>query len=340
MSWRVEKRERGCGMRVRHVLSISEIGSETLSQLVGRSLEIAHNQDGLGHPLRDKVIGIYFRGSSTRTRTSFTVGALRLGASTIAYGPNDLQVATGETISDTARVLSGFINALVIRTNGPDSEMKEFAAQDQMAVINAMSEDEHPTQAIADLTTILEEFGRLDGIHILYLGEGNNTAASLALAVAQTPGMKLTLVTPEGYGLPERFLESASAYARQFGAVVEHHHRIDCLPQAVDVVYTTRWQTMGVPKADQNWRTRFQPYAVTPDLMARVSVDSRTIFLHDLPAVRGDDVLDCVLDGPQSRAFPQARNKLNSAMAVLEWCLGKSEQRQLQKRRVTSAASD
>ena len=327
-------------MGVRHILSVSELGTETLALLVRRSLEIAQNQDRLGHPLRDKVVGIYFRGSSTRTRTSFTVGALRLGASTIAYGPNDLQVATGETIADTARVLSGFLNALVIRTNGPDSEMKALAAQDQMAVINAMSEDEHPTQAIADLTTILEEFGRLEGVHILYLGEGNNTASSLALAVAQTPGMKLTLVTPQGYGLPQCCLESASAYARQSGAIVEHHHRVDLLPRAVDVVYTTRWQTMGVPKADPNWRTTFRPYAVTPDLMARVSIDSGTIFLHDLPAVRGDDVLDDVLDGPQSRAFRQARNKLNSAMAVLEWCLGKSEQRQLQKRRVSSAASD
>src|SRR5215471_12875824 len=210
--------KKGCGMGVRHILSVSELGTETLALLVRRSLEIAENQDRLGHPLRDKVVGIYFRGSSTRTRTSFTVGALRLGASTIAYGPNDLQVATGETISDTARVLSGFLDALVIRTNGPDAEMKEFASQDQMAIINAMSETEHPTQAIADLATILGEFGHLDDVHILYLGEGNNTAASLAFAVAQTPGMRLTLVTPEGYGLPDRCLESASAHASQSDA--------------------------------------------------------------------------------------------------------------------------
>src|SRR5262249_42987780 len=159
--------------------------------------------------------------------------------------------------------------------------------QDQMAIINAMSETEHPTQAIADLATILGEFGRLDDVHILYVGEGNNTAASLALAVAQTPGMRLTLLTPEGYGLPQQCLDSASAHARQSGAVIEHHHRMDRLPSAVDVVYTTRWQTMGVPKPDPKWRSKFEPYSVTPELMARVSRGSSTIFLHDLPAVRG-----------------------------------------------------
>lgn len=325
-------------MTVRHVLSVSQLGPENLEHLVRRSLVVVQDHGRSGHPLRGKVVGIYFRGSSTRTRTSFTVGALRLGASTIAYGPSDLQVATGETISDTARVLSGFLDALVIRTNGPDSEMKEFADQDQMAIINAMSETEHPTQAIADLATILGEFGRLDDVHILYVGEGNNTAASLALAVAQTPGMRLTLVTPEGYGLPQQCLDSASAHARQSGAVIEHHHRMDRLPSAVDVVYTTRWQTMGVPKPDPKWRSKFEPYSVTPELMARVSRGSSTIFLHDLPAVRGDDVRDDVLDGPQSRAFRQARNKLNSAMAVLEWCLGKSEQSQLQRRRMSTAS--
>jgi len=216
--------------------------------------------------------------------------------------------------------------------------MKDFASQGQMAIVNAMSETEHPTQAIADLATILGEFGHLDDVHILYLGEGNNTAASLAFAVAQTPGMRLTLVTPEGYGLPERCLESASAHASQSGAVIEHHHRMDRLPAAVDVVYTTRWQTMGVPKPDPDWRPKFEPYAVTPDVMARVSKDARTIFLHDLPAVRGADVQDDVLDGPQSRAFRQAHNKLNSAMAVLEWCLSKSEQSHLEKRRVSTAS--
>jgi len=277
-------------------------------------------------PLEGKVVGIYFRKTSTRTRTSFTVGALKLGAGIITYGPNDLQIATGETIEDTARVLSVYLDALVIRTNESVAEMRTLAGQDRMAVVNAMSENEHPTQAIADMITIREAFGRLRDIHILYLGEGNNTTAALAHAVALLPHMRLTIVTPEGYGLPEDFISQVSGVAEQRGSVVEQHHGLDRLPRNVDVVYTTRWQTLGVPKAEQDWQVKFQPYSVTPELMAQVSKPAGTIFLHDLPAVRGAEVLDGVLDGPQSLAFRQAEHKLTGAMAVLSWCVSEENQ--------------
>jgi ornithine carbamoyltransferase len=308
-------------MSAKHVLSVSNLGSERIAQLVDRALVMATDLRGGAKPLAGKTVGLYFRGPSTRTRTAFTVAAMRLGAHTIAYGPNDLQLATGETINDTARVLSGFLDALVIRTNQTIAEMEALAAQNDMSIINAMSENEHPTQAIADLVTLKEALGRLEGVHVLYLGEGNNSAASLALAMSQTPGMRLTLVTPEGYGLPEHELQTARRFAGQHGSVIEHHHDIDMLPKGVDAVYTTRWQTMGVPKADANWREKFLPYSVTAQLMARVSKPGGTIFLHDLPAVRGDDVTDEVLDGAQSVAFRQAQHKLTSAMAVLEWCM-------------------
>lgn len=308
-------------MAVRHVLSLAGVGAEGLARLVDDSLAMAKGFDGGAKPLAGKIVGVYFRGTSTRTRTAFTVGAMRLGAGVISYGPNDLQIATGESIPDTARVLSGFLDVLVIRTNGSFAEMQAFASQDEMAVVNAMSENEHPTQAVADLVTIKEALGRLDGVHILYLGEGNNSAAALALAVALTPKMRLTVVTPEGYGLPAPALEAAAALARERGSVVEQHHGMDDLPRGVEVVYTTRWQTMGVPKSDPDWRDKFAPYSVTPEVMSRVSKPSGTIFLHDLPAVRGAEVVDEVLDGPQSLAFRQARHKMTSAMAVLAWCI-------------------
>jgi len=307
-------------MAIKHLLSIAELGPENLAYLVNRSVTLASGDAGRGRPLDGRAVGIYFTGTSTRTRTSFTVGALRNGAGVVTYGPHDLQIVTGETIADTARVLSGYLDALVIRTNDSMADMQAFARQDEMAIINAMSENEHPTQAIADLSTLKEAFGRLDDIHVLYLGEGNNSAASLALAVSLTRGMRLTLVTPEGYGLPESVLQTAQELARKHGSIIEHHHDVSRLPVAVDAVYTTRWQTMGVPKAEAGWQVKFQPYSVTPTLMAQVSKPS-TIFLHDLPAVRGADVLDEVLDGPQSRAFRQSRHKLFSAMAVLEWCV-------------------
>ncbi len=273
------------------------------------------------HTLSEKVVGVYFRGPSTRTRTSFTVGAYRLGANVITYGPQDLQVTTGESSSDTARVLSGYLDALVVRTNHAQSEMGVLANQEEMSIINAMSAEEHPTQAIADLSTLKENFRRLEGLHVLYLGEGNNTAAALAYSVAQTAEMKLTIVTPEGYGLSDEALGQARELGRQHGGIVEQHHRVDRLPRGVDAVYATRWQTMGVSKDDPHWREKFLPFAVTAEVMAEVSKPSGTVFLHDLPAVRGDDVHDEVLDGAQSLAWRQARHKLFSAMAVLDWCM-------------------
>lgn len=271
-------------------------------------------------PLEGKIVGIYFRRSSTRTRTSFTAAAIKLGGVPIAFGPNDLQISTGETIQDTTRVLAGYLDALVIRTNESIEEMRTFAAQSEMAIINAMSDTEHPTQAIADLITIKQVFGRLNGVKILYLGEGNNTASALALAVAMTEGMRLMVVTPEGYGLPSRFIEEVNGIGRQRGSLVEQHHDAAKLPQGFDVVYTARWQTMGESKPDPNWKEKFIPYRVTQDVMQRVS-NGTTVFMHDLPAVRGDDVVDEVLDGPQSVAFRQAKNKMYGAMAVLTWCL-------------------
>jgi ornithine carbamoyltransferase len=282
---------------------------------------LAHKDNGNKPTLNGKVVGIYFRCSSTRTRTAFSVGAMKLGARIICYGPSDLQLVTGETTQDTARVLANYLNALVVRTNGSIEEMKAMTMQNDMAVINALSELEHPTQSIADLVTIKEIFGRLNDIHVLYLGEGNNTAAALALAMAQIKGMRLTLVTPEGYGLPQSIMNKAATLAAQSGTFISQQHDLDELPRDVDVVYTARWQTMGVPKSDPDWQKKFAPYKVTTELMRRVSKSPKTVFLHDLPAVRNVDVDDEVLDGPQSHAFRQAYHKMTSAMAVLEWSM-------------------
>lgn len=308
-------------MTVRHFLSLSNIGPEVLQHLVVRSVAMAGN-GGQHRPLFGKYVGIYFRCSSTRTRTSFTIGAQRLGAQIISYGPQDLQIATGETVEDTGRVLCGYLDALVVRTNDAGAEMEALARQDEMAVINAMSAEEHPTQAIADLSTLYKIFRRFEGLHVLYIGEGNNTASALALACSQVSGIHLTLMTPEGFGLPNAFLEPAQETARRNGTKIVQTHDLNEMPTGVDAVYTTRWHTMGVPKTDPDWRARFLPFRVSSELMKRASKpNDETIFLHDLPAVRGDDVADEVLDGPQSRAWLQARYKMWSAMAILEWCL-------------------
>ena len=303
----------------RHILSIADLTASDIAGIVRRSVSISANEVDPSDSLTGRVIGIYFRKTSTRTRTSFSVGAARLGATTIAYGPHDLQTNTGETIQDTARVLAGYLDALVIRTAEDIEEMKTLAAQGEMSVINAMSENEHPTQALADLSTIAEHFGQTEAIEVLYMGEGNNTASALALAFSRVRTAKVTILTPPEYGLPNQILRQAQALAREYGAEIKQHHSIDALPDKVDVVYTTRWQTTGTSKADPNWRDAFQQFRVSRAVMEKVSKPGRTIFMHDLPAVRGEEVDAEVIDGPQSIAFRQSRHKLFSAMAALEW---------------------
>jgi ornithine carbamoyltransferase len=196
--------------------------------------------------------------------------------------------------------------------------LRILAEQDRMSVVNAMTADEHPTQALADLGTMLATFGSVDGLRVLYLGEGNNTASALALTLARCSGARLWLRTPPGYGLPPEKLAAAQLAAAGHDARVEEHHDPHDLPDPVDVVYTTRWQTTGTAKADPDWRTRFEPFRVTTRLLDRYP---DAVFMHDLPAHRGEEVDAAVLDGPRSIAFTQAEYKLYGAMAVLEWCL-------------------
>lgn len=308
-------------MSPRHFLSISDLKSDELVHLINTSVALAKGDNSKVRPLEGKAVGIYFRRSSTRTRTSFTVGALKLGAQVIQYGPDDLQVVTGETMQDTGRVLSEFLDCLVFRSNGSIHEMEALACQDDMAIINAMSSNEHPTQSIADLSTIKEALGRLYDVHVLYIGEGNNTAAALARAMSKLPGMQLTLMSPEGYGLPADLLIEVQDRGLENKTVIEQRHDLNTVPKGIDVVYTTRWQTMGEPKTDANWIEKFEPYRVTTEFMSLVSKPTGTIFMHDLPAIRGYDVVDQVLDGPQSVAFRQAHHKLTSAMAILIRCV-------------------
>ena len=308
---------RGPGRR-RHVLSILDLSPEEVQYLCRRAVRIKHAEEA-PQTLRGRTVGVYFRKTSTRTRTAFTVGAGRLGATVISFGPNDLQTNTGETLEDTARVFASYMDVLVMRTNESIEEMRTFAAHPSMSVVNALSQDEHPTQALADLSTLLEHFGELEGLDVLYCGEGNKSAAALALGMSRIRGTRLTLATPAGYGMDPRKLAQARALAGEHGATIQETHDISAVPRGVDAVYTSRWREMGVNKPDADWRERFWPFRVSAELMERVSRPG-TVFLHDLPAVRNEDVDDAVLDGPRSLAWVQAQHKLFSAMSVMEWC--------------------
>jgi ornithine carbamoyltransferase len=307
---------------MRHLLSLADLDGETIQLLARRALEYKRRARP-PRPLLDRVVGIYFQRTSTRTRTAFTVAAARLGATTITYGPQDLQTNTGESLDDTARVLGGFLDALVVRTAEPVETLRTMAVHD-MAVVNAMAREEHPTQALADLATMLEHFGTIDGLRVLYLGEGNNTATALATALSKVPGAQLTLLTPQGFGLPPECLARAQHAGAAIGATVVERHDPTGWENEVDVVYTTRWETTGTAKPTADWRRHFAPFRVSSSLVRAVAT-SRTVVMHDLPAVRGEDIDADVLDGPQSIAFTQAQNKLYGAMAVLDWCLAPSD---------------
>jgi ornithine carbamoyltransferase len=306
----------------RHLISLDDLSAPALSDIIERGAETARRAasgTGVASPtLAGKVVAVYFRKTSTRTRTAFSSGALRLGAGVIAYGPGDLQLETGESTEDTGQVLSRMLDVLVARTAGDPAELRAWSGQSRMAVVNAMSADEHPTQALADLTTLTLQFGSVGGLRLLYVGEGNNTAVALALGLARFRDVRLDLRTPAGYGVPPAVLEHANATAAG-GTVIRERHDLDDLPQDVDVVYTTRWQTTGTRKPDPHWRKAFDPFQVTTELM---DTSPKAVFMHDLPAHRGEEVTAEVLDGTASIAFGQAENKLHSAMAVLEWCTG------------------
>ncbi|MFD7498555.1 ornithine carbamoyltransferase [Streptomyces sp. NPDC059832] len=300
----------------RMLLSIDDLTDADLRSVVTRGAHFASGEGRAEKPLSGWVAGIYFKKTSTRTRSAFSVGALRLGAQIVTYGPGDLQVNTGETVEDTGQVMSRMLDVLVARTAGPDAELLGLSGGGRLPVVNAMSAAEHPTQGLTDLTTLQLAFGRVEGLSLLYAGEGNNTAAALALALTRFPGTSLELRTPPGYGVEQRVLKRAEEQAQRYGSrIIEAHHMED-LPTGVDAIYTTRWQTTGTSKPDPGWREAFAPFQVTGALWEH---SPKALFLHDLPAHRGEEVTAEVLDGPASIAFDQAENKMHSAMAVLEW---------------------
>ncbi|SEO94692.1 ornithine carbamoyltransferase [Flavobacterium sp. CF108] len=302
----------------KHVISLVDLSVQETLDIVNRGIEYANGMVELGHQLQGKIVGIYFTKTSTRTRTSFSTAALRLGAQVISYGPNDLQINTGENLSDTLQVLSQMLDGLVVRTGESPALLRTFANQQRMSIVNAMTEDEHPTQALADLTTMKRYFGEIQGLEIIYLGEGNNTASALALAFAKFPNVKISFFTPPNYQIDPQILHYAQKEAVGRNTVIAEYHDLKFLPPNADVIYTTRWQTTGTVKLDVNWRDIFEPFAITQKLMSRYP---NAIFMHDLPAHRGEEVEAEVIDGDRSIVFEQAENKAHSAKAVLEWCM-------------------
>jgi ornithine carbamoyltransferase/carbamoyltransferase len=305
----------------RGVFSLGALDRDVIHSLVSRSCELYQDPDAHQSPLAGKVVGVLFAKSSTRTRTAFTSGIAKLGGAPVAYGPNDLQTNTGETLLDTGRVLGAMLDLLVARTAGPLDELYLISRYGGIPVVNAMAAEEHPTQGICDLASIRMMRGEVGGARVLYLGEGNNTATALAEGLAHYSGCTAVFATPEGYGVPPGVLKSAADRGSLLGTRIAEVKTIAELPAEVDFVYTTRWQTTGTVKKDDAWRERFRPFYVDDALISRWP---DAWFMHDLPAHRGEEVSARTLDGPRSIAWSQAGMKLASAMAVLEWLVDPS----------------
>ena len=265
-------------------------------------------------PLFGKTLAMVFQKPSNRTRVSFEVGMYHLGGHALPLSPQELQIGKRETPSDTGRVLARYIDAIMVRTFDHE-ELEELAAAADVPVINGLSDSHHPCQALADLLTVREELGELEGVKITYVGDGNNVAHSLALGCALT-GAELTISHPPNHGPDPRVVKLAARLGDAPTLTEDPQEGV----AGARVVYTDVWASMGQEAEAEERKKQFMPYQVNEKLMSQAAPDA--VFLHCLPAHRGEEVTSEVIDGPQSRVFDQAENRLHAQKALLYLLLG------------------
>ena len=263
--------------------------------------------------LEGKTLGMIFEKSSTRTRVSFEVGMQQLGGYGMYMNARDMQIGRGEPISDTGRVLSGYLDGIMIRANSHEM-VKELAEHASIPVINGLTDIFHPCQALADLETIAENKGELKGLKVAYVGDGNNVAHSLVIACAHV-GMDVAVATPVGYECDPAIIEKARDIALVNGSeVLVTTNPVEAVKDA-DAVYADVWTSMGQEEETQQRLKDFKDYQINDELVAHAKADY--MFLHCLPAHREEEVTSSVIDGPNSYIYEQAENRLHAQKAVL-----------------------
>ena len=288
------------------LLRIADLSPARLAALLDLAAAMKADPNRWGDALRGESVACYFSKPSTRTRISFEAAAHRLGGLPIMLRPDELQLGRGEPIADTARVMSSYCAAIVIRTFA-QRDVEEMAAASAVPVINALTDDHHPCQALADLLTLRERFGDLAGLTVAYVGDGNNVAHSL-IEAALLAGLQLALACPEGYRPDPAIVEAAGDAVR---VVTDPREAV----AGAAAVYTDVWVSMGDEAEQQRRLADLRPYEVDGDLMALAADDA--VFLHCLPAHRGQEVSAAVIDGPQSAVWQQAANRLPTEQAAL-----------------------
>lgn len=296
-------------------LTLRDLSTDTILNLLASAEKIKEKlQAGVEYtPLKGKTLGMIFEKSSTRTRVSFEVGMLQLGGNALFLSSNDIQIGRGETISDTAKVLSEYIDGIMIRTFGHD-KIEELANAATIPVINGLTDTYHPCQALADLLTIKEIKGSLKGLKLAYIGDGNNVVHSLMLACAKT-GIDIAIASPKGYEPDADIVKFAEEAAESQGSkVLVTQSPIDAIKDA-DIVYADVWTSMGYEQENITRLEVFKPYQINVELIKHAKPDY--LFMHCLPAHRGEEVTGEIIDGPNSVVFHQAGNRLHAQKAVL-----------------------
>ena len=300
---------------IRHFLSIDDLSTAELTALLDDADALKREPVPSDAPLRGRALAMIFEKPSLRTRLSFDVAMRDLGGHSSYLSPQEVGLGRRESVSDVARVVSRYVDVVVLRTFSHET-LEEFAKYASVPVINGLSDLSHPCQGLADLLTIRERKGDLRSVVAAYIGDGNNVAHSLMLGAAKT-GMTLRVASPDGFEPLGRYRELAAAVARSTGAKVTFGSDPRAAVAGADVVYTDVWTSMGQEQEYERRRRAFQGFQVNRELLALAKPDA--IVLHDLPAHRGEEITDEVIDGAQSAVFDQAENRLHAQKAVLRW---------------------
>lgn len=298
-------------LKGKSLLSIAQLEKDDIYRLIGRSLAL--KKSVWSAELRGKTMALLFEKPSLRTRVSFDLAMHQLGGYAIYLSPAEVGLGKREAVQDVARVLDRFVDVLAVRSFS-QSSIELLSASASIPVINALSDAEHPCQILADMVTIYEHEGKLEGLTLAYIGDGNNVASSLILASTMV-GINFKIASPEGYTLPEHIISKAKSLAEKSGADILVTQSPEDAARGADIIYTDVWTSMGQEAETEIRRKAFQNYQINERLFALAKNDA--IFMHPLPAHRGEEVTDGVLEGANSVIFDQAENRLHLAKALL-----------------------
>ena len=294
-------------------LSLTDITSGGVEEVLKRAEDLKSGKDSAACPLIGKSIGLLFDKASTRTRISFQAGIYQLGAQAIYINASEIQLGRGETIEDTAKVLSRYLHAIVIRTFAHE-KIEKFAANATIPVINGLTDLHHPCQALADLMTIKEEKGQLKDVRLAYIGDGNNVANSLVESASLT-GIDLVLACPEGYEPDKKIFEASTSKGGKVKTIKNPYEAA----KDADVLYTDVWVSMGQESESEEKKNVFKDFQINRKLLDHAKPDA--IVMHCLPAHRGEEITGEVIDSDQSVVFKQAENRLHTQKALLEYLI-------------------